>query len=98
MNSSTMKNVAFTLVVAAALLTFTDSAFAVGAAGAKVKTFTTDIITVLSAIGIAIATIAVFIFGYQVSFGGKRPQEAAPILVGGLLIGGAAQFGAWIAA
>jgi type IV secretion system protein VirB2 len=44
-------------------------------------------------IGGGIATIAVFIFGYQVSFGGKSPQQAAPVLIGGLIIGAAAAIG-----
>lgn len=56
----------------------------------KSATFVDSINQVLSPLGIGIATISVFVFGYQVSFGGKSPSAAAPILVGGLIIGAAA--------
>jgi type IV secretion system protein VirB2 len=56
-------------------------------------TFITMITGLLGVIGGGIATIAVFIFGYQVSFGGKSPSQAAPVLIGGLIIGAAAAIG-----
>lgn len=55
--------------------------------------FITMITGLLGVIGGGIATIAVFIFGYQVSFGGKSPAQAAPVLIGGLIIGAAAAIG-----
>lgn len=56
----------------------------------KTASFLSNINGVLSPMGVGIATIAVFVFGYQVSFGGKSPAAAAPILVGGLIIGASA--------
>lgn len=55
--------------------------------------FVTGITTVLKLLGIGIATIAVFIFGYQVGFTGKSAAQAAPILIGGFIIGAAATIG-----
>jgi type IV secretion system protein VirB2 len=67
-------------------------AFAAGTAtfGATTDTFVSGINTILKAIGVGVATIAVFIFGYQVGFTGKSAAQAAPILIGGFIIGAAA--------
>lgn len=76
-------------------------AFAAGSGGPTATglnstgtSFITLITGLLGVIGGGIATIAVFIFGYQVSFGGKSPAQAAPVLIGGLIIGAAAAIGA----
>jgi type IV secretion system protein VirB2 len=74
-----------------------NSAFAAGSTATGLdetgKSFITTITSLLGVIAGGIATIAVFIFGYQVSFGGKSPQQAAPVLIGGLIIGAAAAIG-----
>src|SRR3546814_19048648 len=46
----------------------------------------------LNIASIAVVTIAVIFAGYQIAFAHKRISDVAPVLIGGLLIGGAAQF------
>lgn len=74
---------------------FVDPAWAGAAVKTKVSAFTCSVLDIVVVIGRVIVTIAIFIFGYQVSFGGKRPTEAAPVLVGGLIIGIAAEVAAF---
>jgi TrbC/VIRB2 pilin len=69
------------------LLVIAEPALAGGTVKTKVSTFMCDVLAIVNVAGLAIVTIAIFIFGYQVAFGGKRPTEAAPVLVGGLIIG-----------
>lgn len=45
----------------------------------------------LNVASIAVVTIAVIFAGYQIAFAHKRIADVAPILIGGLLIGAAAQ-------
>lgn len=88
-NSIKSKYYGFWAAVAVGL--FSNSAWA---ADVDLKTtatgLTTGLTSMLTGIGLAIATVAVFVFGYQVSFGGKSPAQAAPVLIGGVIIGGAA--------
>lgn len=51
--------------------------------------------TILKAASVIIVTIAIVFAGYQIAFAHKRLSDVAPILVGGLLIGGAAVIAAW---
>ena len=44
----------------------------------------------LSAAGALIMTSAIMVAGYKVMFGGQAIREVTPILLGGILIGGAA--------
>jgi hypothetical protein len=76
-------NLAFCLFIFVALV---EPAFA-ATPKAQVGTFVCDVLAIVRVVGYAIVAIAVFVFGYQVSFGGKRPSEAAPILIGGIIIG-----------
>lgn len=46
---------------------------------------------ILNIASVAVVTIAVVFAGYQVAFAHKRITDVAPVLIGGLLIGGAAQ-------
>lgn len=69
------------------LMVVADPAFAGASVKTKVSEFMCSVLGIVNVVGWAIVTIAIFIFGYQVSFGGKRPTEAAPVLVGGLIIG-----------
>lgn len=74
------------------LMLTTEQAYAVQSGTAlstTASTFVTSITGALTPVGIGIATIAIFIFGYQVSFGGKSPAAAAPVLIGGVIIGAA---------
>ncbi len=51
--------------------------------------------TILKAASVIIVTIAIVFAGYQIAFAHKRLSDVAPILVGGLLIGGAAAIAGW---
>ncbi len=58
---------------------------------AVVKTFLNNISTILNAASIVVVTVAIVFAGYQIAFNNKRISEVAPVLIGGVLIGGAAQ-------
>lgn len=64
-----------------------------GLAGATERAcgFFTRINDILNIASVAVVTIAVVFAGYQVAFAHKRITDVAPVLIGGLLIGGAAQ-------
>ncbi len=47
--------------------------------------------TLLKAASVLIVTVAVIFAGYQIAFAHKRISEVAPVLIGGILIGAAAQ-------
>ncbi len=57
----------------------------------KLCGFLDNITTLLNLGSIAIVTIAIIVSGYQIAFAQKRFNDVAPLLVGGLLIGAAAQ-------
>ncbi|KRA53599.1 hypothetical protein ASD77_02685 [Pseudoxanthomonas sp. Root65] len=79
--------------VAVAALAFPELAFAQDGSGAKtsVTTFFTNLNGLLNVASIAIVTIAVIFAGYQIAFNHKRVGDVAPVLIGGFLIGAAAQ-------
>lgn len=56
-----------------------------------VNTFFSNITALLNIASIAIVTIAVIFAGYQIAFNHKRIGDVAPVLIGGFLIGAAAQ-------
>lgn len=62
-----------------------------GEAGTKVTGFLNNINGLLNLASIAVVTIAIIFAGYQIAFAHKRIADVAPILIGGLLIGAAAQ-------
>lgn len=62
-----------------------------GGADAKVCGFFDNVNGLLNMASIAVVTIAIIFAGYQIAFAHKRISDVAPILVGGLLIGAAAQ-------
>jgi type IV secretion system protein VirB2 len=64
---------------------------AFGGADAKVCGFFGNVNGLLNMASIAVVTIAIIFAGYQIAFAHKRISDVAPILVGGLLIGAAAQ-------
>lgn len=80
-------------VVAAIALAFPELAFAQDVTGAqgRVTSFFTNINSLLNVASIAIVTIAVIFAGYQIAFNHKRIGDVAPVLIGGFLIGAAAQ-------
>ena len=79
--------------LAVAVLAFPELAFAQDGSGAKtsVTTFFTNLNGLLNVASIAIVTIAVIFAGYQIAFNHKRVGDVAPVLIGGFLIGAAAQ-------
>lgn len=60
-------------------------------AAGKVTSFFTSITGLLNIASVAIVTIAVIFAGYQIAFNHKRIGDVAPVLIGGFLIGAAAQ-------
>ena len=62
-----------------------------GGADTKVCGFFENVNGLLNMASIAVVTIAIIFAGYQIAFAHKRIADVAPILVGGLLIGAAAQ-------
>jgi type IV secretion system protein VirB2 len=64
----------------------------------NVVTFFQNFETILKAASVTIVTIAVVFAGYQIAFAHKRLSDVAPILIGGLLIGGAAAIAGWFTA
>lgn len=61
----------------------------------KVTGFFARFETILRVASISIVTIAVVFAGYQIAFAHKRLSDVAPVLIGGLLIGGAATIAGW---
>jgi type IV secretion system protein VirB2 len=57
----------------------------------KVCGFFSNINGLLNMASIVVVTIAIIFSGYQIAFAHKRISEVSPILIGGLLIGAAAQ-------
>lgn len=82
---------AFHPVVAMACAPAAALAQAFGGADAKVCGFFENVNGLLNMASIAVVTIAIIFAGYQIAFAHKRISDVAPILVGGLLIGAAAQ-------
>ena len=80
-------------LVAVVALAFPELAFAQEstAAEGRVTSFFDNINNLLNVASIAIVTIAVIFAGYQIAFNHKRIGDVAPVLIGGFLIGAAAQ-------
>jgi len=62
-----------------------------GGADGRVAIFFENINGLLNIASIAVVTIAVIFAGYQIAFAHKRMADVAPVLIGGFLIGAAAQ-------
>ena len=69
------------------------AAWAQDVAGAttRVQSFFGNINALLNVASIAVVTIAIIFAGYQIAFNHKRIGDVAPVLIGGFLIGAAAQ-------
>lgn len=59
--------------------------------GSTVSKFFANLNGLLNLASISVVTIAVIFAGYQIAFAHKRIADVAPILIGGFLIGAAAQ-------
>lgn len=78
-----------TAVIGAVVLATANSSQAAGLQ--KVNTLVQNILDALTYIQIGVVTIAVIVAGYKVLFQGQTFREVAPILVGGIIIGAAAE-------
>lgn len=77
--------------VFAALLMAPEVVFAQTDAKARVSNFMNNLNSLLNIASVAIVTIAVIFAGYGIAFAHKRLSDVAPVLIGGFLIGAAAQ-------
>jgi type IV secretion system protein VirB2 len=50
----------------------------------------------LTGAGVLVLTVAIIWVGYKMIFAGARFSDVAHILIGGILIGGAATFASWL--
>lgn len=87
--SSLFMAVVFTGMLAMPGLAFAQDSF--GDAEEKVTGFFDSLNALLNVASIAVVTIAVIFAGYQIAFAHKRISDVAPVLIGGFLIGAAAQ-------
>ena len=62
-----------------------------GDTGQKVCGFFGSINSILNMSSVAVVTAAVVFAGYQIAFAHKRIADVAPVLIGGVVIGGAGQ-------
>lgn len=87
------------MVLGVALMAIVPESWAAGAsfkeACEKVDKFFKNFETILKVISVTVVTIAVVFAGYQIAFAHKRLSDVAPILIGGLLIGGAGTIASW---
>jgi len=61
----------------------------------QVSGFMDNLLLILRVVSVAVVTIAIIFAGFQIAFAHKRISDVAPILIGGLLIGGAAALAGW---
>ncbi|NDK38443.1 type VI secretion protein [Pseudoxanthomonas gei] len=87
--SSLFMAVVFVGAIAAPELAMAEDSF--GDAENKVTGFFSSLNSLLNVASIAVVTIAVIFAGYQIAFAHKRISDVAPVLIGGFLIGAAAQ-------
>lgn len=85
-----LMSVALLGLVVAPELAFAAAPGGADAAG-RVTGFFNNINGLLNIASIAIVTIAIIFAGYQIAFNHKRIGDVAPVLIGGFLIGAAAQ-------
>lgn len=89
------RNRAAAMVYAVLAYATTSVAFAQDADGGDggglgvISAFLNNISTILNAASLVVVTIAIVFAGYQIAFNNKRISEVAPVLLGGVLIGGA---------
>lgn len=90
---TTLARKAWASVIGTSLLAMPLMAMAQDGSGAqgRVTTFFTNVNSLLNVASISVVTIAVIFAGYQIAFNHKRIGDVAPVLIGGFLIGAAAQ-------
>lgn len=98
LNLSIERKVILVLMFCFACVAFSNNVIAQTAFGTacnKVTGFFANFETILRVASVSIVTIAVVFAGYQIAFAHKRLSDVAPVLIGGLLIGGAAAISGW---
>lgn len=85
------RHVSITTIAVLASAPYLALAQGFGGADTKVCGFFENVNGLLNMASIAVVTIAIIFAGYQIAFAHKRIADVAPILIGGLLIGAAAQ-------
>ncbi|MGE8279354.1 MAG: TrbC/VirB2 family protein [Stenotrophomonas sp.] len=90
---SNVRRRAASSVAAVSLLAMPALVMAQDGSGAsnRVTQFFDNVNGLLNIASIAVVTIAVIFAGYQIAFNHKRISDVAPVLIGGFLIGAAAQ-------
>lgn len=83
------------LAMATSSVVFADEGGAEDGLGV-VTDFLNNIGDILNAASLVVVTIAIVFAGYQIAFNNKRISEVAPVLIGGVLIGGAGQIAAML--
>ncbi|TZF91487.1 TrbC/VirB2 family protein [Cognatilysobacter lacus] len=97
MKSKTFKSAVSSMLTGAVLAPSLALAQATGGGGdfsetgSSVSKFFQNVNGLLNLASISVVTIAVIFAGYQIAFAHKRIADVAPILIGGFLIGAAAQ-------
>lgn len=98
MKTSTQRYTQFAALVV--MLTLGVSMQAMAGSGAanlsSVTNFFDNIKSLLSTISVVVVSIAFVFAGYQIAFNQKRVSDVMPVLLGGLIIGGASQFASWL--
>jgi type IV secretion system protein VirB2 len=80
-----------TLALFAAVAVFALPDVALADTQEKVCGFFSSIKNILNAASVVVVTVAVIFAGYQIAFAHKRISDVTPALIGGVLIGAAAQ-------
>ena len=62
----------------------------------KANTLVENLLTVLRAISIGVVTIAIIFAGYKIAFSRASFSDVVPFLIGGFLVGGAAEIGRFL--
>jgi type IV secretion system protein VirB2 len=78
------------MVAMALALVFIEPAFAAISWDIYLKSFFWVFIRALQGVGVAVITVAFMFSGYQIAFGGKSITSLIPIIIGAIVIGGAA--------
>ncbi|HEM7189739.1 TrbC/VirB2 family protein [Providencia alcalifaciens] len=82
------------MFVVSSMLIVPDNAYAAGLQ--KANDVLQIVVDILSGIAILGGTIAILWAGYRVTFGGQPFREAAPVLIGGIVVGGAGTLAAML--
>lgn len=81
-----------TALIACGLMLFAPEVLAAdGEAEKKLCGVMGQFYTILKAASVLVVTVALIFAGYQIAFAHKRISEVSPVLIGGVLIGAAAQ-------